>query len=194
VTPATDDEARGRILSAARARIDASGRDFSIADVARDVGVTRQTVYRYYATTEALLVAAAIAEVNPFLDRLAAHLESIHDPAEAVVEAIAHTLERLPNEKYANLLLGSGRTSSTASAAVTSDVALSFGRVMLDRYDVDWAAAGITGDRLDELAEFTLRILQSLLIDPGRPPRTGTELRGFLGRWVAPAVAAPRQT
>lgn len=44
-------------------------------------------------------------------------------------------------------------------------------------------------DELDRLVEFMLRIFQSLVIDPGRPPHRGKELRAFLRRWVAPAIS-----
>lgn len=186
-TPADDDEAVARILEAARRRIDQSGRDFGISDVAKDVGVTRQTVYRYFPSTEALLFATSVAEAAPFLDSLAKHVRKIHDPAEAVVEGIAHTLERLPHETYLGLLLTPGRASAF-SAGVTSDMAMSFGRSLLERLDVDWTSVGITDDNMDGLVEFMLRIFQSLVIDPGRPPHHGQELRQFLRRWVAPAI------
>lgn len=187
-TPASDEEAVERILDAARRAIDERGAAMRIADVARDLGVTRQTVYRYFGSTEALLVATAVAEAGPYLDSLTTHLRDIHDPAEAVVEAIAHTLERLPHEKYLGLLLASGRAGAF-SAGVTSDVARTFGRSMLQRFAVDWAAVGITGRRLDSLTEHMLRVLQSFVIDPGRPPRRGAELRDYLREWVAPAIS-----
>jgi AcrR family transcriptional regulator len=186
-TPADDDEAIARILDAARRRIDRSGKDFGISDVAKDVGVTRQTVYRYFPSTETLLFATSVAEVGPFLDSLAAHIRKIHDPAEAVVEGIAHTLERLPHERYLSLLLTPGKASAF-SAGVTSDMAMSFGRSLVERFDVDWNSVGIADRDLDQLVEFMLRIFQSLVIDPGRPPHQGKELRAFLRRWVAPAI------
>lgn len=189
-TPADDDEAIARILEAAKHRIDRSGKDFGISDVAKDVGVTRQTVYRYFPSTEALLFATAVSDVGPFLDSLAAHVRKIHDPAEAVVEGIAHTLERLPHERYLGLLLTPGKASAF-SAGVTSDRAMSFGRSLLERFDVDWSSAGIADADLDQLVEFMLRIFQSLVIDPGRPPHQGKELRTFLRRWVAPAISDP---
>ncbi|OBF51145.1 TetR/AcrR family transcriptional regulator [Mycolicibacterium monacense] len=193
-TPANDDEAVARILEAAKRRIDRHGKDFGISDVAKDVGVTRQTVYRYFPSTEALLYATSLTEVEPFLDNLAKHLRRIHDPAEAVIEALAHTLERLPHERYLGLLMTSGKASAF-SAGVTSDVALSFGRTMVERFAVDWAAAGYGEDRdLDSLVEYMLRILQSLVIDPGRPPHRGKELRAFLRRWVSPAIASHAAT
>lgn len=187
-TPADDDEAIARILEAAKRRIDCQGKDFGISDVAKDVGVTRQTVYRYFPSTEALLYAASVSEVGPFLDTLTEHVRTIHDPAEAVVEALAHTLERLPQEKYLGLLMTPGKASAF-SAGVTSDMAMSFGRALLMRIDVDWHRVGLDGEALDGLVEFMLRILQSLVIDPGRPPHHGAELRAFLRRWIAPAIS-----
>lgn len=159
-----------------------------IADVARDLGVTRQTVYRYFPGTEDLLMATAIAEAGPFLKGLAAHVSGISDPAEAVTEAIAHTLEQLPNEKYLGIVFTS-RRSGEVFAAVTSEAARSFGRSMVDRFDVDWGAAGFESATLDGLVEFMLRVLMSFVVDPGQPRRGPDELREFLREWVGPAVA-----
>ncbi|BCK54359.1 TetR/AcrR family transcriptional regulator [Nocardia wallacei] len=186
-TPGDDDEAVQRILAAAAAAIDRSGAEFTIAEVARDLGVTRQTVYRYFPSAEALLIATAVAHTEQFLDILADHLSGIHDPATAVVEGIAYTLERLPQDRYLGLLLAPGRAGAF-SAGVTSDTAMAFGRSILRRYSVDWAAAGLTDAALDGLVEHMLRIVQSFVIDPGRPPRTGRDLRDYLATWVAPAL------
>jgi len=186
--PASDEEAIGRILAAAGKAIEDHGAEFSISDVARSVGVTRQTVYRYFPSTEALLVAAAVRAVDGFLQRLAVHVAGISGPAEAVTEAVATALEWLPREKYIGLLLVPGGT--THAESVTSDVALQFGRDMIGRLDVDWAAHGYRDDDLDELAEHLLRVIQSFVIDPGRPPRRGAALRSYLRRWVGGALSA----
>jgi len=187
--PASDEEAVARILAAASKAIDTHGADISIADVARTLGVTRQTVYRYFPSTDALLSAAATNAASGYLDRLADHLAGIADPADAVVEGIATTLEWLPKDKHVGLLLGPDRAGAF-SADVTSDVAVDFARTMLGRFDVNWAGLGYTDADLDELAEHLLRIIQSFVIDPGRPPRTGPQLRRYLRRWVAPALTA----
>ena len=186
--PATDDEAVARILSAAGAAIDQRGTDVSIADVARTLGVTRQTVYRYFPSTDALLVASAVHAADDFLDRLADHLRGITEPVDAVTEAIATALEWLPQDKHIGLLLVPGKATEHTES-VTSDVALTFANAMLRRFDVDWAALSYDDRDLDELAEHLLRIIQSFVIDPGRPPRTGQALRDYLRRWVGRAVA-----
>lgn len=187
--PATDDEAVARILTAASKAIDERGAEFSIADIARTLGVTRQTVYRYFPSTEALLVAAAVHAASDFLDRLATHLQGITDPVDAVAEAIATALEWLPKDKHIGLLIAPGRPNAHTES-VTSDVAVDFARAMLRKFDVDWAGLGYRDADLDELAEHLLRIIQSFVIDPGRPPRTGEALRSYLRRWVGAAVVA----
>jgi AcrR family transcriptional regulator len=185
--PATDEEAIARILEAAGKAIDAKGADFSITDVARTLGVTRQTVYRYFPSTDALLVAAAVHAATGFLDRLSAHLQGISDPGDAVAEAVATALEWLPQDKHIGLLIASDRPNPHTED-VTSDVALDFAHSMVRRFDVDWAGHGFDDADLDELAEHLLRIIQSFVIDPGRPPRTGAALRDYLQRWVGAAL------
>lgn len=185
--PATDDEAVARILAAAGKAIDERGADVGIADVARTLGVTRQTVYRYFPSTDALLVAAATHAASDFLERLATHLEGLTDPVDATAEAIATALEWLPKDKIIGLLVVPGQANAHIES-VTSEVALQFANAMLRRIDVDWAALGFTDAELDELAEHLLRIIQSFVLDPGHPPRSPSEQRAYLRRWVGGAI------
>ncbi|MGO4443434.1 TetR/AcrR family transcriptional regulator [Mycobacterium sp. 2YAF39] len=184
--PVDDEDAARRIIDAARCGIDDRGA-VSVSEVAQRLGVTRQTVYRYFPTHEALLSATALSAVGEFLDRLATNLGSIVDPTDAVIEGIAYTLEELPNDRYLNLVMQPGKASAF-TAGVTSDLAVGFGRSILERFQVDWTAAGFTGPILDELVEFMLRTLQSFIVDPGGTARQGEGLREFLRRWIAPAV------
>ena len=184
--PADDDEAIGRIIVAARTAIDAGG-TVSVSEVAQSLGVSRQTVYRYFPTLEALLIATATSSIDGFLDRLAGHLGPITDPTEAVVEGVAYTFEQIAHDKYLGLVLEPGK-ASVLTAGVTSDVALSLGRSILQRFDTEWEVAGFRGADFDQLVEVMLRTLQSLIMDPGRPARSGPQLRRFLRFWIAPAV------
>lgn len=183
--PASDEEAVARILEATRRTIDARGEQTSIADVARTLGVTRQTIYHYFTSTEDLLSATAADGAGDFLDQLALALSGITDPGAAVVEGIATTLERLPGDPYIGLLLRSDRESAFA-VTVTTDTAHQFGRSILDRLDVDWA--GFDQQALDDILEMVLRTLQSFILAP--LPAPGQELRRLLRTWIAPAVTA----
>ncbi|OBG88729.1 TetR family transcriptional regulator [Mycobacterium sp. E802] len=184
--PADDEEAIARIVEAAASAIAARG-NVTVSQVAQTLGVTRQTVYRYFPTLEALLGAAALSSLSGFLDRLSAHLGSISDPTDAVVEGIAYTFEQLAHDKYLSLVFQPGKASAF-TAGVTSTAAITLGRSIVQRFDVDWPSHGFFDGKLDELVEIMLRTLQSLIIDPGCPPRTGPDLRRFLVDWVAPSV------
>jgi AcrR family transcriptional regulator len=190
-TPASDEEAIERILDAADKIIDERGSAMRIADVARAIGVTRQTVYRYFPGTQALLVATAMRSADGFLDHLANHLKGVIDPVVAVTEGIAFAVENLTSDIRVEFVLNQ-RPRGGQTVSIVSDTALAFGRSMLHRFDVDWEHYGFDEPGLDELNELSLRVLHSFLADPGRPPRSGADLRRYLTRWIGPAIAYPQ--
>ena len=190
-TPTSDEEAISRILDAADEIIAERGSAMRIADVARSLGVTRQTVYRYFPGTEALLLATAMRSGDGFLEHLADHLKGQTDPVGAMVEGMAFAIEHLADDERIGIML-TERSQGEVSASITSDTALAFSRSMLHRCDGDWEAHGFDEDALSELSEFCLRVLYSFLADRGRAPRDGDQLRQFLARWVGPAIIYPR--
>jgi AcrR family transcriptional regulator len=69
--PADAEQARARIVAATVRCIERFGpQKTHLADVATELGVTRQTVYRYFTTTEDLLAATAVDAAGVFLDRV----------------------------------------------------------------------------------------------------------------------------
>ena len=158
-----------------------------LSDVARELGITRQTVYRYFGNTENLLVATAIVAVEPFFEQLVDHCSNISKPDDLVVESIAYSIEHLPKGARLSLFLANGRSDFDG---VTSPTVMQFGHMILRRFPIHWSQIGYDSEDLDELVEFILRILQSFVLDSGDPPRDGVALRRYLQRWVAPAVAA----
>jgi len=191
--PASDEEAIDRILDVADAIIAEGGPAVRIADIARTLGVTRQTVYRYFPNTEELLLASGMRTADGFLDQLAEHTGGLTEPAAAIVEGIAFAVETLAEDaQFANLLRNGSK--SGAAVSLTSDTAKAFSRSMLHRCDVDWERNGYDEAALDELAELGLRTFHSILVDPGEPARDGYALRRFISRWLGPAVVYPRLT
>jgi len=185
--PRSDEEAIERILDAADTVVEERGSAMKIADVARAVGVSRQTIYRYFQGTDALLVAAAMRSADGFLDKLAAQAARAPDPVHAVVEGLGFAIETLPLEPKIMSML----TERKPDIGIITDTSLAFSRAMLHRYDVDWESEGLDEADLNDLAELCLRLLHSFLLDPGKNKHDGAELRSFLTRWVGPAVVYP---
>ncbi len=192
--PRSEDEARERILAAARRCIvRLSAAKTSLSDVAAELGVTRQTVYRYYPSALELLAAVGEAGTNDFLDRVEAHIEGITDPEDAIIEALFFALTNVPTDPTVGLLLQTGEADIFARGA-TSTNALSLSRQSMYRLPVDWAGFGFDGDDVADFAEVLLRLFLSLLQYPSTPPRDQEEMKAFIRRWVGPALRGQRRT
>ncbi|SOX52645.1 TetR/AcrR family transcriptional regulator [Mycobacterium ahvazicum] len=185
-TPASDEEAIERILDAAAEAIDERGTSMRVADVARKLGVSRQTVYNYYPGSNTLERAVAERSGIRFLQQLTDHLAGTTDPVDALVESLAYTLEWLPDDKPFQLMLA--HDPSRTSAGMMSDQAKQFGHAVLEKFEIDWTAIGFDDRAIDDLVEYMLRMLQSFMLNPGQPPRKGKALRSYLRRWVAPVL------
>lgn len=184
-SPTTDEEAIERILDAADAVIEDADGEFHVAKVARALGISRQTIYNYFPGTGALLEAVAIRASVQFSDRVTEHLAGVTDPVEALLEALAFTLDSLAREEEKGIRLLFSSDFPRASRRITSHATLQFYRDMLRRFDVDWSAVGLGDVELEEIGEYMLRILELFMVDPGEV-RTGDGLRAYLRRWVAP--------
>ena len=192
--PADDHEARKRIINAAIASIERRGPQRStMSDIAADLGVTRPTIYRHFASTEDLLAAAAEVALDGWTARIGELTRGMDDAADLLVEAIAYLIERLPEEPLLALLLETDRMR-LVSRQMVMPAAVQRSRIMLEHTHIDWAARGFKGSRMDDLVEFLLRMIQSMVIAPSEPPRSGAKLRGYLGQWIAPVLASPPKT
>ena len=190
-TPASDEEAIARILDAVDDVVAEHGAALRVADVARRLGVTRQTVYRYFPNADALLMASSMRAVNGFLDQVVNQVRGVTDPVAAVVESVSFGIDNLTGDPQLENLL-TRRDEGEAITSLTSGTAVTFCLSVFQRFDVDWEQHGFDSAALGELVEMTLRTVQSLLTDPGQPRRQGIELRRFLARWLGPAILYPR--
>jgi AcrR family transcriptional regulator len=186
--PADDAEARKRIIDAALRLVDQHGAaQTTVSDIADALGITRRTVYRYFAGTEELFTAVADVALGSFvaqIDQLVADL----DVTSQLVEVVAHIVERLPREPQLALLLANDRSNIFSRAMLSPDV-ITRCRVILHHAQIDWNQLGFDDSTIDELVEFLLRNIQSMVIAPPDPPRSPAELRAYLHRWIGPALA-----
>ncbi|MGW6275348.1 TetR/AcrR family transcriptional regulator [Streptomyces sp. NPDC055060] len=191
--PASDAEARQRIVDATARCIDRHGvTKTTLSDVAGELGVTRQTVYRHFGRISDIIGEVAAQGAESFVDSMIAHLQGITDPAEAVVEGMVFCVRTIPAEPRLSLLLQFEDTTAFGRGTTTEET-IAYGAKMLRRFPVDWTTAGIEQEDLPGLAEIIMRLLASLLQHPGQPPHDEEGLRTFLTRWLAPALRQPPQ-
>lgn len=188
--PRTEDEARQRIVAAAASCVDRFGpAKTTLSDVASELGVTRQTVYRYHANLAELLGAVAQAGLEDFVERMERHLSGFTTPADVAIESVVFAVRAIPQERYIGALFQAGETD-IFSREVTSSMAFLVGADILRRMPVDWSEIGVADDELEELAEVLMRLFVSLLQYPANPPRSEDEVRDLIRRWLGPALGA----
>ena len=187
--PSDDAEARKRIIDAALLLVDRRGAaQTTVSDIADALGITRRTVYRYFASTDELFRAVAEVALGSFV----AHIDQIvadMDVTSQLVEVVAHIIERLPYEPQLVLLLANDRSNMFSRTMLTPDV-IARCRAILHHAQIDWDQLGFDDRTIDELVEFLLRTIQSMVVAPPDPPRSGAELRAYLHRWIGPALVA----
>lgn len=188
--PRTEAEARERIVAAATSCLEKFGpAKTTLSDVAGELGVTRQTVYRYYANLAELFAAVAQAGLDDFVDRMQRHLSTSTTPAEAAIESVVFAVRAIPQERHIGALFQAGETE-VFSRDVTSSTAVALGAGILRRIPVDWSEIGVADDELDGLAEVLMRLFVSFLQYPADPPRSEDDLRALVRRWLGPALEA----
>ena len=180
--PASDQEAVDRIVDAAAACIDQVGARVDMAMVAGTVGITRQTLYRYFANRDALIAAATTRAGGPFVERLLHHLDGIASP-DPRVDAVLFCLDELPADRQLSVLFAPG----SFNPSVVGEQSLTFTLAVLAELPDH---GGVPVDRRDAVVELVVRLLQSLLADPA----TATRDRDDVRRLVQVALVGSRET
>jgi len=184
--PADDEEATQRIRDAARRCIDRSGVNVRIAEVARELGVSRPTIYRHYASGQAVLLAVALESIEPLRARVASmDVDLRASPAEVVAEVGCLLFEWLSRDSQLRQLTRFGAGGATDD--VTSSAALLLTCGLIERagsaFDVSSHA-----DQLDEVAELVTRLVHSMIERPALLAHRTGEQREILRRWITAAV------
>src|ERR1700751_4808177 len=92
--PASTDDARGRILAAAERCIDRHGiRKTTMDDVACEVGLSRPSVYRYFADRDDLLIELITRHARALLDRARKSISRQGGVADQIVETVLYIAE-----------------------------------------------------------------------------------------------------
>ena len=192
--PSGVDEARQRLIDAAVACIDRLGpAKTTLEDVASEANVSRATIYRYFGGRDELVLGVLLRELDrnadPFEQDMAA-VTTVEEVADLVVASSAHLLHSIRTNPKLRLLLstegaGVSATIAGASVALFRDYADDL-RPVLE----DFAERGLVRDDVtaDELAEWMLRVILSLLTVEGPGVHTEAEERRLLRAFLVPAV------
>lgn len=183
--PPSAEQARERLMDAAIACLQRYGLEKTgMADIASAAGVTKPTLYGYFASRDDLLHSALARAGRALGERLIGHARRYPTPADQVVEAVLFCLREIPNEP------GLAVSSRSESDGFGARVALRPASLAIARHVLAELFAGrpdLLAD-VDEVAEILIRWMLSLLVLDGPAEREEHELRELLHRRMIPGL------
>lgn len=175
--PATAEDSRERILAAAIRCVETVGAQrASTSLIARTAGVSRPTLYAYFANRDELVDLAAQQAIRRVVSRMQEHCRDYASAGERAVEALIYAVYDLRNEPAMDTHFA---IEDVIRGPLSRDE-LWFARQALEPVAELSPALRAT---MDDAAELYARMLISLLIREPMEARTRKEDRAFLGRW-----------
>jgi AcrR family transcriptional regulator len=190
------DETGGRILEAAARQAEDFGlRRFTIDDVARRVGLSRVTIYRYFPRKERLVEALLMHQLRRFLEAIDAAVAPYETVEERLVEGFVFTLTFLRNHTLLNRLLRTEPELILPSLTIKGGPVLEAGREFISRFARQEAEEGrlrLSDEDIEGVSEMLGRAVLSFLLTPDSVLglRTPEELRRFAEHYLLPVVRA----
>jgi AcrR family transcriptional regulator len=185
--PSSAEDSRERILAAAVRCVETVGAArASTTLIARTAGVSRPTLYAYFANREELVELAARQAIRLVVNRMQEHCRAYPRASDRAVEALLYAIYDLRHEPAMATYFAPG----DVRLGPLSRDELWFGRQALAPAAEKSPALRA---RMDDAAELYARMLISLLIREPLQRRNRDEDREFLRRWWPRAlgVAAP---
>ena len=195
--PVDAQAAKVRLIAAADACIERFGlAKTTIEDVAAEAKVSRATIYRYFPNRDDLVLEVLLASLARSMERsLGDFFVGADTPArfgDALVRSAVYLLDAIRHDPKLETLLD--RESGGLSATISGASELLF-HTVLDEWRQPLSQAqgqGLIRPELDidELSEWILRAILSLLIVEGPEPHSSDDERRLIATFLVPAVVA----
>lgn len=177
--------ARERILDAAAALAERSGlQAVSIAAVAAEAGVSRQTVYAHFGGREDLLDAAIAHITSQVFGRVQSQINGTSDESERIVEFVVAIRSEFRSHPVLGALLFPGGDSPLFDDDLFARAKPFAAQLLAPMLTREPSLAA----RFDDVLEILMRFGLSILLFNSDTVRSDDDLRGFLRRSLIPAL------
>jgi AcrR family transcriptional regulator len=161
------------------------------ADVAREAGISRATLYRRFPSHNAIFLAVLARDSWEIAEGCKARLEGITDPVEHVVEGMLYTLDEIVRRPlHTHLFTNSGESWALSQVLGTDDMRDLSVQVMQAMPNARALLRPESERQVAYLAEWIVRILISYAASPSQLARNRDEMRELLHTTLGPAVRA----
>jgi AcrR family transcriptional regulator len=161
------------------------------ADIAREAGISRATVYRRFPSHEDIFIAVLTRDSLEMGKTCAARLQGIEDPIEHIVEGMLIVLDEIPRRPLHAHLFREEASPWVINQTMPAEQLHSMCVTMLgDMPGLRLLPANQSRKELDYLSEWILRTLISYAMVPSHHARNRDEMRDLLRTMLGPTVTA----
>jgi AcrR family transcriptional regulator len=157
----------------------------TLNDIAYEARVARSTVYSYYKTRDDVIRAALMSSAKGFGEKLFEHICQFATAEERTLEAVLYSLQKFPDEPALSLLSDTALTEMVREHSLTAGGGMDMGSAL---FQVILQDDSYTQEELEEISEFSIRFMLSLLTMHSPRERSEEELRGFIARRLLPSI------
>lgn len=163
-------------------------------DIAHAAGVARSTLYRYFPTRDAMLIAVIEREMLEMAATMKRKLKAYTRPADHLVEGLVIAIDEIPKRPLLNAVFAADEASRVRRVVWNSDTIVKLGEDFL----ADVITPAIEQNLLQDtaapevLAEWVYRILISFLTLPSNYVRNRKQLRTTLHGLLIPVILKPQ--
>jgi AcrR family transcriptional regulator len=157
----------------------------TLNDIAYEARVARSTVYSYYKTRDDVIRAALMSSAKSFGEKLFEHICQFDTAAERTLEAVLYSLQKFPDEPALSLLSDNALTGMVREHSLTAGGGMDMGSAL---FQVILQDDSYAQEELEEISEFSIRFMLSLLTMHSPRERSEEELRGFIARRLLPSI------
>lgn len=167
----------------------------TMADIARVSGVSRATIYRYFADREALVLASLIRRARSDMPRARRHMAQFGQFADKLVEGLVRNVERGRRDPVVQLLVNSGQPALAARVLGGEGVSH---QLTYELWEPVLAAAQQAGEMnraldLRMASAWLARVTLVMVAQEKSTQLTPDELRAELRMFVVPAFLPPAE-
>jgi AcrR family transcriptional regulator len=163
-----------------------------IDEVARRVGCSRATVYRYVADKDELVREVLVSRSAEIAEQLEAEIDDAGNPADWIVEGLLRHADAVRAEPWYQRLERQGATAAVARIGGGPQALVGLAAPLVARFLDRIAARGaLRGDITVEQATDWLVVVHLSLLGPALVDRPRDERAAMLRRFVAYSLLAP---
>jgi AcrR family transcriptional regulator len=188
------DEPSERILDAATSQAEDFGlRRFTVDDVARRVGLSRVTIYRYFPKKDQLIEAILLRQLRRFLDEIDAAVAPYETLEERLVEGFVFAITYLRNHRLLNRLLRTEPELLLPHLTVRGAPVIAAGREFIAgfaRREAQQGGLPLSVEEIEAVSELLARAVLSFVLTPESVLglKTQAEIRDFAEHYLAPTL------